>query len=327
MRFFIIIILLLGAFFAFENIIPPVIISSQELTVNAPEASPIQPPQSLPKSATTTPEVLPVPEEEVVALVKDIVPIPSEIPVVPENIPLIPPQKAYVSSTLIREYTVNSIVNLLCTVAGNRAISATGIIVSAEGHILSNAHVGADLERPECLIRIGSPAKNLAYADLLFIPQKYTEATTDFTRARYDVSIWKIARPVGNTPLPEIFEALTIDYETSPKSGDQFAVFSYPAEVFGFQTILKSLTLLFTNTEVVSFGEYFIETINSLSSQKGSSGGALIDRETLMLRGLIFGVSGDELAADRKLFSLRPDWISGVIKEETGLSLQEYLAQ
>lgn len=323
MRFLIFTIILFGTLFAFENIIPPFIVTAPELSI-APSPSPEITP--IPKDLIAEEEIkeysAPDSEAPQAPMIKPAPVIPEE-PILPKQ----PPQKLYVPSTIIHERTAGSIVNLLCNVGANKVISATGVIASTEGHILSNAHVSEGLIGKECLIRSGSPAKNFAFAKLLFIPEKYIKAESDFERAKHDLSIWKIVRSARESPLPETFHTVAINYATPAEKADQFAVFSYPAEVFSFETILKSLSLLFTNTEVTASDEFFVETVNSLSSQKGSSGGALIDRETLMLRGLIFGVSGDKLAADRTLFSLNPAWISSIVQEETGLSLQQYIHQ
>jgi len=324
MRVFIFFILLIGILFAFGNVYSPVIFLSPEpLAISpTPVFTPPEDPTPVTTSDNTIEVTLPASEPEIPTLPTTTPPLEEIAEIIASPIPT---QKDYLPSTIIRERTEESIINFLCKTNDGGSISATGIIISTDGHILSNAHVSENLKENECLVRTGSPARNFAYAELLFIPQKYTDASTDFTRATYDISIWKIIRPVGSTLLPETFPSLAIDYSTVPEANDQFAVLSYPAEVFGAKTILRSLPLLFTNTEVVARSEFFVETKNSLSSQKGSSGGALIDRETTMLRGVIFGVSDAELVAERKLFSLLPDWISLVVKEETSHTLQEYI--
>lgn len=234
---------------------------------------------------------------------------------------------SYLQSTEIRDQVADGVINILCETTDRRVISATGIVISITGHILSNAHVTQNLDGNTCRIRQGSPAKNWAFADLLFIPNAYKTATSSYEQARHDISLWKVSSAFPQNTLPESFTMIPIDYATTPSPDEPLAVFSYPAEIFDLQTILRSLSLLFTNTVVIGADEYFIESKDSLSSQKGSSGGALIDRRTAMLRGLIFGVSNSERAAERSLFSLRPDWISQIIENETGKTLQEYITE
>lgn len=220
------------------------------------------------------------------------------------------------------------VVNFFCEY-GTRVETASGVIISPTGYILTNAHVAENFinQDYECLIRQGSPARNLGYAKIVMFPKAYTQAATRQEQADNDVSIWKFSRPPGESPLPSEFSYYSINTKYYPQANQPLATFSYPAELLGYETLLKNLNLLFAETTVAQFDRDLILSGLGLSSQVGSSGGILVDIYTNELAGLIFGVSKDETINQRKLFSLTPYSIGRVVQAETGLDLSAFLSQ
>ncbi len=211
---------------------------------------------------------------------------------------------------------------------GNRITIASGVLISPAGHILTNAHVAEDFVKKdnyECLIRRGSPARNLGYAKLVFFPQAYTATTSWTGQAESDISIWQITRPTGTTPLPETFPYYEIDLSYAPKLNQPLATFSYASELLGLETQTKSLNLLFSETTVVDFDSNLIISQHGLGSQGGSSGGALVDIYTNKFAGLISrGVGQKEEFSNitqRTLFSITPQAVNRIFQTETGQSL------
>lgn len=231
------------------------------------------------------------------------------------------------SSEELYTKAITRVVNFFCQ-EGSHVRVASGLIISPYGHILTNAHVGEGYDfEYECLIRQGSPARNLGYAKLVMFPSIYTNAKNRQEQAENDVSIWKLARPAGTDPLPMEFPYYSIDPTYYPEVGQDIATFSYPSELLGFETLLKNLNLFVAETAVMDFDRDLIISGTSLSSQVGSSGGVLVDAYTNNFAGLIFAVSKDEEIAKRKLFSLTPYSVDRVTQNETGLSLAEFLAK
>ncbi|MEK7609234.1 MAG: serine protease, partial [Patescibacteria group bacterium] len=220
---------------------------------------------------------------------------------------------------------VSRVVNFFCQ-QGNQIRAASGIIISPAGHILTNAHVAEGFDDNfECAIRQGSPARNLAYAKIVMFPKTYADALTRQEQADNDVSIWKMTRLANGDPLPEAMDYYSIDPTYYPEVNQPLSTFSYPSELLGYETILKSLNMFFAETIVNDFDRDLILSSTGLSSQVGSSGGILVDVYTNNFAGLIFAVSKDAEINKRKLFSLTPFSINRVTQAETGLALSVFL--
>ena len=242
-----------------------------------------------------------------------------------------PPEVSQLRTRLNQEELYNKavsrVVNFFCQQGGNVRV-ASGVIISPQGHILTNAHVGEGFESNyECAIRQGSPARNLAYAKLALFPKAYTNALTRQEQAENDVSIWKITRLANGDPVSASFPYYEINPKFYPEINQILSTFSYPSELLGYETLLKNLNLLFAETVVMDFDRDLIISGTGLSSQVGSSGGILVDIYTNNFAGLIFAVSKDEEIAKRKLFSLTPYSVERVVQNETGLTLPQFLNQ
>lgn len=231
------------------------------------------------------------------------------------------------SQQILYDKAVTRVVNFFCQ-QGSNVRTASGIIISPAGYILTNAHVAQGFSSDfECVIRQGSPARNLAYAKIVMFPKAYTNATTRQEQADNDVSIWKITRLAGDNPITDPFPYYQVDPTYYPEVNQPLATFSYPAELLGYETILKSLNMFFAETIVDDFDRDLILSSTGLSSQVGSSGGILVDVYTNKFAGLIFAVSKDDQINKRKLFSLTPASVERVVETETGLSLAEFLSK
>ena len=219
------------------------------------------------------------------------------------------------------------VVNFFCSRPGGIKV-ASGVIISQKGYILTNAHVAEGFDKDyECMIRQGSPARSLGYAKLVMFPSSYASAKTRQEQAENDISIWLMSKGAGENPLPETFPYYEIDPFYFPESNQPLATFSYPSELLGYETLLKSLNMMFAETIVSEFDANFILSTSGLSSQIGSSGGVLVDVYTNRFAGIIFGVSKDESISQRSLFSLTPNSVERVLKNETGQTLAEFLSK
>ncbi len=219
------------------------------------------------------------------------------------------------------------VVNFFCSKPGGIRV-ASGVIISSKGHILTNAHVAEGFDKGyECMIRQGSPARSIGYAKLVMYPAAYTNSKTRQEQAENDVSVWIMSRGNGSDPLPESFPYYDIDEFYFPETNQPLATFSYPSELLGYETLLKSLNMLFAETIVSESDINFILSTSGLSSQIGSSGGVLVDIYKNRFAGIIFGVSNDETISKRTLFSLTPNSVARIIKNETGQTLLEFLNQ
>jgi len=214
-------------------------------------------------------------------------------------------------------------VNFLCPNANGTYGVATGAIIDPHGYIISNAHiVDQKNQQPTCTIRRGSPAVDIGKAKLILLPAEYFATTDQQLQARMDISLWKLEGNRVDWPH------WNIDFDTTPRVGEQLLTQSYPAELLSNELVFKNLNLLFSNTIITETDASIIASRATIAAQHGSSGGMLIDPYTGMLRGIIFGISSDTEKSinTRILYAIAPTRINSIIWQETKKQFREYLA-
>lgn len=236
-------------------------------------------------------------------------------------------QKQRLPQTELHRIAARSVVNLLCQEKNGATAIATGIVIHSNGAILTNAHIADNANKDqECTVRAGSPAAPFAVAKLVFAPSAFSATTSIAEQIKWDMAIWKIEKLSPSAgPLPETFDALTLDASHQFSPQEMLSTFSYPAELLSKEVILSSLYLVFSETSVEAVDEIFIQSLAGLGSQQGSSGGALLDPTTGKFVGLIFAVDRETEINKRRLFALRASRIDDIMKQETGMTLNEYL--
>jgi hypothetical protein len=241
-----------------------------------------------------------------------------------ESLTSVPADKVteQIAQDIIYSAALKTVVNIICTRAKNEIVTASGAIINTNGYVLSVAHVTEGLSKnPDCDIRRGAPAKKFGKLDLIYVDSDYNNASsTTREQALSDISIWKIR------DLSQKVEYIDIDFDSMSLNDEHYLTFTYPAEFLSGDIILSSFYPVFSTTQVVDADSQIIRSKSSLGSQKGSSGGLLIDPYTGSMKGLIFGISPDENAiADRELFSITPRAINEATQRGVGLPLLEYL--
>ncbi|OGZ46301.1 MAG: hypothetical protein A3J54_02725 [Candidatus Ryanbacteria bacterium RIFCSPHIGHO2_02_FULL_45_13b] len=230
------------------------------------------------------------------------------------------------SSQMLYALASERVVNLFCELPNNEIAIATGVIIHPRGYILTNAHVAEAEQSHTCLIRRGSPAQNFAIAERVFLPLDFSSKIHTRENLAQDVAIWKITSTIEKNIIGTL-PFFSISPDNLPVDGAALATFSYPAELLGSHAVVSALYLSFSETQIVSHDAYFIESTQGLGSQKGSSGGILLDPFTGELAGLIFAINNSktEYISDRTLFSLTPFAIHETIRAITGKELNVYL--
>ena len=241
-----------------------------------------------------------------------------------------------------------AIVNILCTTGGNSLspISGTGIIVNPGGVILTNAHVAEyfllrnfyQKDFVQCIIRTGSPAQPRYHAELVYISPTWVQNNKDVAKqsnptgtGENDFAFLRITDSI-NGSLPPEFNYVLLNTRENTDKGETVVLISYPAGFLGGIAIQQNLNVASAITTIQDFFTFNENTIDLLSlggtvvSQKGASGGAVVDESSSVI-GLISISSSGATTGDRKLYAITPSHISRTLQSEIGMNLNKFLSQ
>ena len=248
----------------------------------------------------------------------------------------------------INTFTRKAVVNILCSTkaGGLSPISGTGVVISPNGIILTNAHIGEywllrDLYQKnflECVIRTGSPAYPQYNAELIYISptwikenQKLLIENTPKGTGENDFAFLRITSMIDGSALPASFPYLTPNVRENVDKDETVLLASYPAGFLGGLSILKGLnvtTAITTVQDIFTFKENTIDIISvggTVISQKGSSGGAVVDGQSTII-GLISTSSNGDQTSTRDLRAITMAHINRSLQNELGITFSQFLA-
>lgn len=257
----------------------------------------------------------------------------STPPIVRQTPPPTPIPAPPVSFETVNENARKAVVNILCTANPSGPLSpitGSGIVVSPNGLILTNAHIAQyfllkDFNNQKdfltCTIRTGNPAYPSYTAELVYIPPAWVEKhKTDIIKdnpqstGEYDYAFIRITGRTDGTPAPENFPFIPPNLIEFTEINTPVVLVSYPAGFLGGQTIIQSLYQSSTVTVVsdrYTFGDNTVDLISlggSVVAQKGSSGGATVDQNGELI-GLITTSSDGQTTASRELRAITSAYI------------------
>lgn len=193
----------------------------------------------------------------------------------------------------------DAVVNIICTeMLGNitRTTTGSGVIISSDGLIITNAHVAIDLTKGStCTIRTGTVARNAYKAEAVYIPEAWIERNRDYiasgirgiTNGEYDFALLQIVGSATAARFPASFPFIRIDTEEL-SAGDDVEVIGYPAERVSLFSSLSNLFRVSDDariTKIYSFGETEVDVISTSKvshAEQGVSGGAVIKDDMLV---------------------------------------------
>lgn len=242
-----------------------------------------------------------------------------------------------------------AIVNILCTTNGNSLspISGTGVMISQDGVIITNAHIGQYFllkdfkgkNTVECKIRTGSPAYPTYNAELMYISPTWIKNNSTILKQQNptgtgenDFALVHITERIDGSPLPKGFEFIMPDTREYVQKKEPVILISYPAGFLGGLSILQNLNVTSSVTDVHDYYTFKQNTIDlidvggTILSQKGSSGGAVID-SFISLLGIITTSSEANTTDKRELRAITLAHVNRTLYEEIGIDLDTLLKQ
>ena len=248
----------------------------------------------------------------------------------------------------INTFARQAIVNILCTTKGGELypISGTGVIVEPNGLILTNAHIGQyfllrDFKQKDfiqCVARTGSPAYPKYNLELVYISPTWVSENKAQLKdekpkgtGENDFAFLRITKTVDDTNLPDKFPFVTMNLRENIQVDEPVLLVSYPAGFLGGLSIQQNLNVTSAITKIQDVFTFKDGTIDIISvggtvvSQKGSSGGMVVDKKSTLI-GIITTSSDGDTTSARGLNAITLAYIARDLESELKINLLQFLS-
>lgn len=293
---------------------------SQTGEQNRDRVKPPAPPA--PTAQARTPEKIPIPQNS--APILNVSPRMVEI-----NMPVLVPaaEPSQLSSDEIYARNSRAVMQIFCTTR-EELFSASGVIVSERGLVLTNAHVAEIVKKAgeaNCQARHDNPASSFGKIKVI-LSLDTTLKVPDTEVPRHDVGFLQI------TDAVEPFNFALFSAANAVK-GETLLTLGYPSEFLEGRSAIENSNLVFSTLRVEGLADIDNDPTSAegyafrggLALQQGSSGTALFNREGKVV-GLIFATTKKETTAEREGVALSIPYIDTILRQEAGFGLEEFIA-
>jgi CBS domain-containing protein len=238
-----------------------------------------------------------------------------------------------------------ALVNIYCDVrlvSGRRVVSGTGVLVSPQGAILTNAHLGqfflfGDSKAVSCTIRKGNPAVAMYKAAITYVSPSWMEKNSDMLTkgtalgtGEHDIALLTVTEGIGAYTKPSAFPFVPLG-DVIPRKNERLALMSYAAQYLTnteIDSALHPTVALGAAQEVYTFSSTTPDVMTfagSTIAQHGSSGGGVINAKGQLL-GMITTSKTEGSFASRVVGAITASYIRREFAEETGSPIDLHLA-
>lgn len=244
----------------------------------------------------------------------------------------------------------DAIVNIYCTYKTPdfiKTTTGTGVVVSSNGVVLTNAHVAQFLllegmkakGTTNCIIRSGETATESYEAELLYISPKWIQDNAEIISqanpkgtGERDYALLYISKGVDNLPVPASLTFVPADtaYLTKVDINSVVTIGGYPIlnqNLEDVQDHLNRVTATTTIAEIFTFVSKTTDIFNLRGSDIGDygiSGGPVVNSSNKLI-GLITTKNDDALLGKGSLNAITLSYIDQTMKEETGFNFTQNL--
>lgn len=238
-----------------------------------------------------------------------------------------------------------ALVNIICIAPSGgplHSISASGVIISPSGYVLTSAHVAASFlfadQGVSCVLRAGDPATAAYTARLAYLPSAWVQSsasvlaeTAPLGTGERDFALLAITGSATRAPLPPRYPFVALA-RAAPSVGASVVVGSYGAQSLSLAQIESALSPTIAASSVKQLLTFATSTPDvlalggSAAAQEGSSGGGALGALDRTLLGSLTTSTVTGSIASRTLTAVSAAYIRREFQVEAGLSLDQLLA-